>query len=69
MNYRQPHTWYSPYQSSGQGMMPGTMPMMPGNMQQMMAMMTEHVRMTEDIRRVVYEINERCKRMEAKMMR
>ena len=43
--------------------------MMPEDMKQMMDMMREHIRMTDEIRQVVYEINERCKRMEGKMMR
>jgi hypothetical protein len=43
--------------------------MMPGDMNQMKDMMREHIRMTDEIRRIVYEINERCKRMEDKMMR
>lgn len=62
MYYTQPSLWYYPYQSNRQQMM------MPEDMQ-MMDMMKEHIRMTDEIRRVVYEINERCKRMEGKMMR
>ncbi|MEK4253779.1 hypothetical protein [Ureibacillus sp. FSL K6-2830] len=63
MYYIQPSPWYYPYQSNRQEML------MPGDTKQMMDMMREHIRMTDEIRRMVYEINERCKRMEGKMMR
>lgn len=71
MYYTQPSQWYYyPDQSNLQDMrMPEQMPMMSGDMNQMMGMMREHIRTTEEIRRMVHEINERCKRMEAKMMR
>jgi hypothetical protein len=60
--YRQLSPWYTPFPSNQQQIT------MTGDIQ-MMDMMREHIRMTKEIRRVVYEINERCKRMESKMMR
>ncbi|WCK52971.1 hypothetical protein PP175_16280 [Aneurinibacillus sp. Ricciae_BoGa-3] len=61
MYYSQPNPWYSPYQPGRQETM------MPGDMQQMREMMKEHMRMTDEIRRVVHEINDRCRRMEERM--
>ncbi|MFD1363223.1 hypothetical protein [Lentibacillus salinarum] len=65
MYYTQPYpAYYYPYQSNrGETMMSNN------NMQQMqmMEMMKEHMRMTEEIKQMVYEINERFKRMESNM--
>ncbi len=42
---------------------------MSNDSQQMMEMMQEHMRMTEEIRQMVYEMNERLKWMENKPMK
>ncbi|GLO65078.1 hypothetical protein [Oceanobacillus kimchii] len=65
MYYTQPYpAYYYPYQSNREEMMSNN------NMQQMqmMEMMKEHMRMTEEIRQMVYEINERSKQMESNIM-
>jgi len=61
--YTQPNMWYYPYPSNREDMM------MSKDNQQMMEMMQEHMRMTEEIRQMVYDMNERFKWIENKMMK
>ncbi|MFD2760390.1 hypothetical protein [Lentibacillus juripiscarius] len=61
MYYTQPNMWYYPYPPNREDMM------MSKDNQQMMEMMQEHMRMTEEIRQMVYDMNERFKWIEIEL--